>query len=78
MIESVEYVFIELKASGKDKRNPKYVVKLIIIVDYRSKKMFLKNEMLAVRKYWRNYGIEMTCYWQGNFEDKIFKRRGEL
>ena len=35
MIESDRYVTIVLKVSGEDKRNPKYVVKLVIIMDYK-------------------------------------------
>ena len=35
MIESDRYVIILLKALGKDERNSKYVVKLVIIVEYR-------------------------------------------
>ena len=34
MIESHKYVIIVLKTLGKDGRNPKYGVKLVIIVDY--------------------------------------------
>ena len=32
---SDRYVIIVLKASGKDERNSKYVVKLVIIMEYR-------------------------------------------
>ena len=35
MIESDRYVIIMLKALGKDGRNSKYTVKLVIIVEYR-------------------------------------------
>ena len=40
MIESDGYVIIVLKASGKDERNSKYVVKLVIIEDYRCEHSF--------------------------------------
>ena len=35
MFESGRYMIIMIKVSGKDERNSEYVVKLVIIVDYR-------------------------------------------
>ena len=61
MIESDRYVIIVLKASGKDERNSKYVVKLVIIVDYRVKQSW-NNEIPVVKMIWRNYGIEKAWY----------------
>ena len=61
MFESDRYVIIVLKASGKDERNSKYVVKLVIIVDYRVKHSW-NNEIPVVKMIWRNYGIEETWY----------------